>query len=87
MENQPLRPQNRESPYPQKKGSLKEADSNKIVIGLIAILVVAILVISLASAANSKQVKIVVKCTGSWSGVYGDQGGMNTWIGSGEKTV
>jgi hypothetical protein len=86
LENQPMQPQNQGPPTPQKRGP-SQKQIGAIVIGVIAIVVVAILAISLASGANSKEVKIVVKCSGSWGGAYGESGSVNSWSGSGDKTI
>lgn len=58
-----------------------------MVISGIALCVVVALVLSMTNPVNSTQVKIVVKCSGSWTGMYGETGNMDAWSGTGDKTV
>jgi hypothetical protein len=54
-----------------------------IIIAVIAIVIVAVL--ALSGSLSTNQVKIVVHSSGSWSLGYGDQGGINTATGSGDR--
>ena len=56
-----------------------------VIVAVIALVAVAAVV--LIGVGKVDQVRVTVQSAGSWSGAYGDQGGLNTWSGTGTRSV
>jgi hypothetical protein len=67
----------------------KEGKISLLLVIIVVVVIVAVVAAILLSGAISQnnQVRIRVSYTGNWSGAYGDSGSLNTWSGTGERTV
>jgi hypothetical protein len=78
------------NPFKKKENKIIDFNNKKrllVIIGVIIIVLLLVIVAYYALFPQTNQVKITVTCSGDWVCAYGDQTGIETFSGSGIKSV